>query len=216
MTRIGSASSLSRRRLLTLGVGLATTPWLTSGLATAATPTAAPGLLTRPIPHSGESLPVIGLGTVGVFDVGDDPVRRRACAEVIRTLVGGGGKLIDTAPSYGSAEAVVGDLVAATGLRDHIFLATKLEDYDRHTGPSQLAASLKRLRVERVDLMQLHNVDDPHQDLAMLRDWKSQGRCRYIGITTSFTGPSTPSRRFSSAKSRTSSRSITPWRIARP
>jgi len=131
---------------------------------------------------------VVGLGTSQVFEVGDDPARRQACAEVVKTLVAGGGKLIDTAPSYGNAESVVGDLLAATELRGRVFLATKLEDYDRDTGAAQLHASLKRLRTDRVDLMQLHNVGDPRQDLAMLREWKSQGFCRYIGITTSFGG----------------------------
>jgi aryl-alcohol dehydrogenase-like predicted oxidoreductase len=175
----------SRRRVLALGAGLAASAWLPArGEAQAGTP----GLIARPIPHSGESLPVIGLGTSQVFEVGDDPARRQACAEVVKTLVAGGGKLIDTAPSYGNAESVVGDILAATELRGRVFLATKLEDYDRKTGAAQLHASLQRLRTDRVDLMQLHNVGDPHQDLAMLREWKSQGFCRYIGITTSFGG----------------------------
>jgi aryl-alcohol dehydrogenase-like predicted oxidoreductase len=102
--------------------------------------------------------------------------------------VAGGGKLIDTAPSYGSAERVVGDLLAATGVGGRVFLATKLEDYDRKTAAAQLSASLQRLRTNRVDLMQLHNVSDPRQDLAILREWKSQGHCRYFGITTSSGG----------------------------
>ena len=175
----------SRRRLLTLGAGLAASACVP---ARGNAQTGASGLIARPIPHSGESLPVIGLGTSQVFEVGDDPARRQACAEVVKTLVAGGGKLIDTAPSYGNAESVVGDLLAATGLNGRVFLATKLEDYDRKTGAAQLHASLQRLRTDRVDLMQLHNVGDPNQDLAMLREWKSQGFCRYIGITTSFGG----------------------------
>jgi aryl-alcohol dehydrogenase-like predicted oxidoreductase len=133
-------------------------------------------------------LPVIGLGTSEVFEVGNDPARRKACAEVLKTLVADGGKLIDTAPSYGTAESVVGDLLAATELRDRTFLATKLEDYDRNTAAAQLHASLQRLRTGRMHLMQLHNVSDPHQDLTILREWKSQGFCRYFGITTSSGG----------------------------
>ena len=175
----------SRRRVLGLGAGLAASAWLP---ALANAQTGASALIARPIPHSGESLPVVGLGTSQVFEVGDDPARRQACTEVVKTLVAGGGKLIDTAPSYGNAESVVGDLLAATELRGRVFLATKLEDYDRNTGAAQLRASLQRLRTDRVDLIQLHNVGDPHQDLAMLREWKSQGFCRYIGITTSFGG----------------------------
>jgi aryl-alcohol dehydrogenase-like predicted oxidoreductase len=175
----------SRRRILTLGVGLAASAWLP---ARGEAQTGRSGLITRPIPHSGESLPVVGLGTSQVFEVGNDPARRQACAEVVKTLVAGGGKLIDTAPSYGNAESVVGDVLIATELRSRVFLATKLEDYDRNTGTAQLHASLRRLRTDRVDLMQLHNVADPNQDLAILREWKSQGFCRYIGITTSFGG----------------------------
>jgi aryl-alcohol dehydrogenase-like predicted oxidoreductase len=177
--------TVSRRRVLALGAGFGASVWLPSRS------TAQPGksgLITRPIPHSGEGLPVVGLGTSQVFEVGDDPAGRQACAEVVKTLVAGGGKLIDTAPSYGTAESVVGDLLAATGLNGRVFLATKLEDYDRNTAAAQLQASLQRLRTNRVDLMQLHNVGDPHQDLAILREWKSQGLCRYIGITTSFGG----------------------------
>ena len=184
-----ACSSLpSRRRFLALGTGLAAATGLPVRAVPGAAATGAPGLLARPIPHSGESLPVIGLGTSEVFDVGNDPAGRNACAGVIRTLIAGGGKLIDTAPSYGTAETVVGDLLAATGLQGRVFLATKLEDYDRDTGTAQLRASLQRLHTDRVDLLQLHNVSDPNQDLAMLREWKAQGLCRYIGVTTSFGG----------------------------
>src|SRR5215472_11500173 len=109
----------SRRRVLTLGVGFAVTPWLP---ALSQEKTGAPGLITRPIPHSGERLPVIGLGTSQVFEIGDDPARRQACAEVLKTLVAGGGTLIDTAPSYGTAESVVGDLLAATDSAVAFFL----------------------------------------------------------------------------------------------
>jgi aryl-alcohol dehydrogenase-like predicted oxidoreductase len=175
----------SRRWLLAAGAGLGATAWLPAlGQERPATS----GLIARPIPHSGENLPVIGLGTSQVFEVGDDPARRKACAEVLKNLVAGGGTLVDTAPSYGTAESVVGDLVAATGLAGRIFLATKLEDYDRSTAAAQLQASLQRLRTNRVDLMQLHNVGDPRQDLAILREWKAQGFCRYFGITTSSGG----------------------------
>ena len=175
----------SRRRLLAFSTGFAATAWLP---ALGQEKSGTPALITRPIPHSGERLPVVGLGTSQVFEVGDDPARRKECAEVLKTLVAGGGKLIDTAPSYGTAEGVVGDLVAATGLNGRVFLATKLEDYDRRTAAAQLSGSLQRLRTNRVDLMQLHNVSDPHQDLAILREWKAQGYCRYFGITTSSGG----------------------------
>ena len=105
-----------------------------------------------------------------------------------KTLVAGGGKLIDTALSYGTAERVVGDLLAATGLNGRVFLATELEEHDRNTAAARLHAYLQRLRTDRIDLIQLHNVSDPRQDLSILREWKSRGLCRYFGITTSSGG----------------------------
>jgi aryl-alcohol dehydrogenase-like predicted oxidoreductase len=143
--------------------------------------------MTRPIPRSGEALPVVGLGTANGWD-DQNPAAQAGRSAVVRTLVAAGGKLIDTAPSYGEAESLVGDIVVAANSRRAIFPATKLESYDRRTGPAELQASLHRLRTSQVDLMQLHNVSDPHQDLAMLRDWKAQGLCRYTGITTTYHG----------------------------
>jgi aryl-alcohol dehydrogenase-like predicted oxidoreductase len=99
-------------------------------------------------------------------------------------MVAAGGSVIDTAPSYGTADSVVGDLVAAAGLRDKVFLATKVENFEPHAAQDELQGSLRRLRTARIDLIQLHNVSNPRQDLAMLRDWKAQGLCRYTGITT--------------------------------
>jgi aryl-alcohol dehydrogenase-like predicted oxidoreductase len=181
--------SLSRRRMIALCASPAAAAW-TVGATRRAAGQAAPAapLLTRPVPHSGEALPVIGLGTANGWDSGGDPADQAARAGVIRVLVAAGAKIIDTAPSYGQAEGFVGDIVASSGARRAVFLATKLEEYDRRTGPDEMRASLRRLRTNQVDLMQLHNVRDPRQDLAMLRDWKAQGLCRYTGITTTFHG----------------------------
>jgi aryl-alcohol dehydrogenase-like predicted oxidoreductase len=167
---------LSRRGLFAAGAGMIP---LVPGFARAAEP-----LLTRRIPRTGEALPVIGLGTAYVFDIGDNPEERAARAAVIRNLVAAGGSLIDTAPSYGRADSVVGDLVAAAGLRDSVFIATKLEDFERRAAQKEFQESLRRLRTSKVDLMQLHNVTDPRQNLTLLREWKAQGLCRYTGITT--------------------------------
>jgi aryl-alcohol dehydrogenase-like predicted oxidoreductase len=179
--------SLSRRRALAACGGLGAALFGARPKSARAQAATSP-LATRRIPHTGEALPVIGLGTANSWDIGDDPAERAACAAVIRNLVAAGGNIIDTAPSYGQAETVVGDIVAEGGLRRDVFLATKLEYYDRGSGPAALRASLRRLRTDKLDLMQLHNVSDPQQDLAMLRDWKAQGLCRYIGITTTFHG----------------------------
>ena len=180
--------SPSRRRFLTLGAGLAASAWAPGWPAEAQAQSAAGAILARPIPHGNEPLPVVGLGTSGVFDVDGNAAERKSCAEVIKTLVGGGGKLIDTAPSYGTAEAVVGDLASETGLTERIFFATKLEEFSPAEAKAELDASLKRFRRKSIDLLQLHNVRDPKQDLALLREWKAHGLCRYIGITTSFRG----------------------------
>jgi aryl-alcohol dehydrogenase-like predicted oxidoreductase len=174
----------SRRRLLALAAGLGAAAWLP---ALGEEKTGASAMITRPIPKTGERLPVIGLGTYEVFNVDDHPAGRKACAEVLKTLVAGGGRVVDTAPSYATAERVVGDLLALTGLQNRVFLATKLEDYNRDSADAELQLSLRRLRSRRVDLMQLHNLADPQQNLAILREWKARGFCRYIGITTSYT-----------------------------
>lgn len=138
-------------------------------------------LITRAIPRTGERMPVVGLGTASVFD-SDDAQTRQAAAQVVRTLVDAGGRLVDTASSYGDAESVLGNIIAAAGLRDKVFIATKVEALD----DAELERSLARLKTPKVDLLQLHNVRDPQQSLAQLRAWKAQGLCRYIGITSTY------------------------------
>ena len=174
---------LSRRRALwlagSLGIAAALRPLL--GVAADAISSASP-TITRAIPKTGERLPVIGLGTSLVFDVGENQAGRKALVEVIRTLVSGGGKVIDTASSYGTAETVVGAILAETGLRPRTFIATKLESHE--LADADLQGSLKRLRTGKIDLMQLHNVSDPDQSLEPLRKWKERGLCRYVGITS--------------------------------
>ncbi|HXX50887.1 MAG TPA: aldo/keto reductase [Xanthobacteraceae bacterium] len=139
--------------------------------------------LTRAIPASGEPLPAVGLGTAEIFD-NDDAATLQKASAVIQALVDQGGTLIDTASTYGDAERVIGDVIAPAGLRNKLFIATKLETPDG----AELKRSLNRLRTEKVDLLQLHNVSDPRQSLAAFRDWKSQGLCRYVGITSTFHG----------------------------
>ncbi|MDB5545592.1 MAG: hypothetical protein JWO64_2741 [Hyphomicrobiales bacterium] len=144
------------------------------------------GLLARKIPSTGEMLPCVGIGTAIIFDFENDPAKLAERIDVIKTLVAGGGKLIDTAPSYGRAEERVGDILADTGLRDRIFLATKVAVGDRAVSIAEMQASLRKLKTARVDLMQLHNVRDGNQSLGLLREWKTQGTCKYIGVTSSF------------------------------
>jgi aryl-alcohol dehydrogenase-like predicted oxidoreductase len=137
-------------------------------------------ILDRPLP-GGERIPAVGLGTAYVFDTNNEATRSRADA-VIRALLNDGGRLIDTASTYGEAEGVLGDVMAAAGLRNKLFIATKIETPD----PQELKRSLARLKVSSVDLLQLHNVSSKRQSLASFREWKQQGICRYIGITSTF------------------------------
>ena len=143
-------------------------------------------LLARKIPSSGELLPAIGIGTAIVFDFENDKEKFDLRADVLKTLVAGGGKLVDTAPSYGKAEARLGDLFKATGLRDEIFLATKVRVAEREATIAEMKGSFARLKVKSVELMQLHNPRDANQDLGLLREWKQQGLCKYFGISSSF------------------------------
>jgi aryl-alcohol dehydrogenase-like predicted oxidoreductase len=146
-------------------------------------------MLVRPIPHGdGESLPVIGVGTAGVFNVGSSSQDRNGPAEVIRALVAGGGTVIDTAPSYGEAESVIGGILSAGGFRPRVFLATKLEQYRTGAEAAEARESLNRLKTDKVDALQLHNVRDPLQDMSGLNALKAQGICRYTGITTTYKG----------------------------
>lgn len=138
-------------------------------------------LVTRAVPGSGERIPAVGLGTAYVFDQDDETTRSKADA-VIHALLKGGGRLIDTASTYGDAESVLGEVTAAAGLRDKLFIATKLES----PNAQELKRSLARLRTERVDLLQLHNVRSKQQSLERFRDWKGQGVCRYVGITSTY------------------------------
>jgi diketogulonate reductase-like aldo/keto reductase len=140
-------------------------------------------MLTRPIPSTGEAMPVIGLGTWRAFDVGADAAVRRPLHEVLRALLDAGGRMIDSSPMYGRAEAVTGDLLAGQAPQPRAFLATKVWTTGRERGIEQMQASARLLRSDVIDLMQIHNLVDWRTHLASLRRMKEAGRIRYIGIT---------------------------------
>jgi diketogulonate reductase-like aldo/keto reductase len=142
-----------------------------------------PAMLTRSIPSSGEKLPVIGLGTWQAFDVNLTADSRRQLEEVLSLFVKFGGRVIDSSPMYGRAEEVIGDLTATLGIRDKLFLATKVWTHGKDSGIKSMERSMALLRSKRIDLMQVHNLVDVHTHLATLREWKEQGRIRYVGIT---------------------------------
>jgi diketogulonate reductase-like aldo/keto reductase len=141
-------------------------------------------MLTRQIPASGETVPVIGLGTWQTFDVGRRDPERATLGEVLATLAADGGtSMIDTSPMYGSAETVLGDLIGTLDLRARLFVATKVWTSGREAGIEQMESSLRKLRTDHVDLMQVHNLVDVETHLDTLAGWKREGRARYVGVT---------------------------------
>ncbi len=171
---------LSRRELLT-GLGSAAFANLFPfSEAEAARPLP---LLQRPIPSTQESLPIIGLGTWQTFDIQPTPHALQQRLHVLKLLQQAGGKVIDSSPMYGRAEAVVGQLCQKLGNHRHFFLATKVWTNGRDEGIAQMNASLHKLRTPKIDLMQIHNLVDWATHLRTLQDWKARGIVRYIGIT---------------------------------
>jgi diketogulonate reductase-like aldo/keto reductase len=134
---------------------------------------------TRPIPSSGEKLPVIGMGTWQTFDVADPA----PLEEVLKVFSELGGKLLDSSPMYGKSEQVAGDLIAKLGLRDKLFIATKVWTKGKAEGIAQMESSIKKLRAKPIDLMQVHNLVDVGTHLDTLRGWKKDGNVRYLGVT---------------------------------
>jgi diketogulonate reductase-like aldo/keto reductase len=139
-------------------------------------------MLTRPILSTGEEIPVIGLGTWQTFDAGTSASARQPLEEVLAEFVRLGGRVVDSSPMYGRSESVVGDLATKLGVRDRLFVATKVWTSGRENGISQMEESERKLRGP-VDLMQVHNLVDADTHLGTLREWKSARRIRYVGIT---------------------------------
>jgi diketogulonate reductase-like aldo/keto reductase len=140
-------------------------------------------MLKRAIPRSGERLPAVGLGTYQTFAIGNNPAQREPVREVLRLFVEHGGAVVDSSPMYGSAEDAVGDLSAELGVRPSLFMATKVWTSGRESGVRQMNDSFRKMRVERMDLMQIHNLQDWRTHARTLEDWKKSGRIRYTGIT---------------------------------
>ena len=137
----------------------------------------------RSIPSSGEKIPLIGLGTWQTFDIGNSSEERAALEEVLKTLVAKGASVIDSSPMYGASETVVGDLSARLKIRNKLFLATKVWTSGKEDGIVQMNESFRKMKTDKMDLMQVHNLIDVHTHLKTLRNWKEQGKIRYFGIT---------------------------------
>lgn len=172
----------SRRQLLRWSLGLAGGAALSPAISARLLGTAhaaAEQMLQRTIPDTDDSLPVVGLGTSRTFDVAPDA----GLQTVLERFVARGGTLVDTSPMYGRAEETLGALARQAGASDKLFYATKVWTSGREAGIRQMEASAERMGTETIDLMQIHNLVDWRTHLATLKDWKEEGRIRYIGIT---------------------------------
>lgn len=173
--------NLARRSFLKgltgLGVALALRPHAVSALTQSA--------IIRPIPSTGERLPVIGMGSWQTFDVDDDSDAHAVRARVLQAFFDNGGTLIDSSPMYGSSEKVIGYCLNQIKKTSLLFSATKVWILGKQFGINQMQNSEALWRISGFDLMQIHNMLDWETHLETLRDWKKEGRIRYIGITTS-------------------------------
>ena len=209
MTDAG-ALLLTRARLLRLGMALCACTAIPTLAQQQQPPSGRPRMNTRPIPSTKEALPVVGCGTWLGFDHRPGTPEYQRLSGVLDALFAAGGTVIDSSPMYGRSEETTGELLAASnqhakafsvagppqdekhplgGQRGHevpsvgAFLATKVWTSGREAGIAQMEQSFARLRTQRMDLMQVHNLVDWRTHLATLRAWKDQGRVRYIGIT---------------------------------
>ena len=172
--------TITRRQLIAaLGAGSAATilrPF--AGLAQT-------DVITKAIPSSGELIPVVGLGTWITFNVGNDPELREECAGVMKAFFDAGGRMIDSSPMYGSSQAVIGYGLSRLPGAARLFSADKVWTSSASEGPEQIEESRNRWRVQRFDLLQVHNLLAWEEHLPMLMAMKKAGRVRYVGITTS-------------------------------
>lgn len=175
---------MNRRELLGGAVGVAAAGAADAADVAGATRAAREGtrLIERRIPSSGESIPVIGLGTSGPFEVGAEESVRAPLRAVLETFFAGGGRLIDTSPMYSTAERVLGELLAPSDQR-RCFMATKVWADGEQAGVAQMRESARLLRHAPLDLVQVHNLRDLDTHLATLRAWKAEGRVRHVGVT---------------------------------
>ncbi|MGN6717820.1 MAG: aldo/keto reductase [Candidatus Binatia bacterium] len=174
--------NLNRRELLKIGLCAGASVLLPSGgLLAQADP-----LIRKKIPSTGETIPIIGVGTARRYEQIHTEAEKAPLRDTLRQFKESGGTVIDSSPTYGTAEAVVGELVDELKIRDSLFLATKVSTSGRQPGLDQIQQSFKRLRTAKIDLIAVHNLRDTKTQLQTLRELKQAGRIRYIGITTSF------------------------------
>ncbi len=181
---------ITRREVLALtaqaGAALALAPRLGAAQARG-------DLITRPIPSTGEELPIIGLGSSATFSQAARAEDYDSVRAVLQTMLDLGGTVFDTAPSYGASEEVAGKIVQELNAADRVFWATKLNvagfgggTADPAAARRQVETSLERFGREPIDLIQVHNIADMQTQFSILREYKQEGRVRYIGTTSTF------------------------------
>jgi aryl-alcohol dehydrogenase-like predicted oxidoreductase len=170
--------SHTRRKFLALGAAAGAAMLLAPRLAPAQ-----PVLLAKPIPSSGERVPVVGVGT-NRYRSGD-PAYVARLRDTLAAFARLGGKVVDTAPAYSDSESVIGGILRETGIRDRLFLATKVDREGEEEGRARIEDSFRALGATRLDLLQLHNLRGAAAVLGPLRELKAAGRVRYLGITSS-------------------------------
>jgi len=178
-------TALSRRGLLRSLAATSAAPWAATLLPPAAAWSQERPARTKPIHSSGEALPVVGLGSWITFNVGDDPVARDGCAEVMRAFFAGGGRIIDSSPMYGSSQQAIGYGLRKLNEPSRLFSADKVWIYSGSRGPAQIEASRRAWGLPRFDLLQVHNLLAWENHLRTLFAMKAEGQVRYVGITTS-------------------------------
>jgi aryl-alcohol dehydrogenase-like predicted oxidoreductase len=176
--------SLTRRGVVSAAAALAgCAPRPVTAQPKEAAVTDADPLLSRKIPSTGEALPMVGLGTWQAFDIAGSGADYDEARQALQSFVQRGATVVDSSPMYGRAEERIGDLAAELAVRQKLFLATKVWTQGRAAGAAQMEASFRKLRTDRIDLMQVHNLLDTETHLATLRALKDAGRLRYLGLT---------------------------------
>ena len=173
--------NIRRRRLVKALMAIGISGPLLSGIVQAVDK----GIITKPIPSSGEKLPVIGVGSSRTFDASGDDELMTQLQTVLQTFFDHSGVLIDSSPMYGTAQAVIGQLLMEMRGGDQLFSATKVWIEGEQSGIDQMEVSRKLWGVKRFDLMQIHNLVDWQTHLNTINVMKAEGRLRYTGITTS-------------------------------
>jgi diketogulonate reductase-like aldo/keto reductase len=169
---------LSRRGFVSLCGGV-----LASSMLDPIRSLASTSMHTRTIPGSGESLPVIGLGTYQAFDIADSGPEFEQGRQVLRRFVDEGGRLVDTSPMYGNAEHIIGKLSSETATNGKLFLATKVWTTGKQRGIEQMQGSTRLLGRTALDLMQVHNLLDLETHIVTMKEWKAAGKLRYLGVS---------------------------------